>query len=721
MSTTDPVESLRPLLQPASIAIVGASRTPGKSGNMVLQNLVKGGFGGRIFPINPAADKIEGLPCFPSIAALPERPDCAMLVIPASEMVEAVQQCAKAGVRTVVVAASGFSETGEDEDIKRQATLAEIARSSGMRMLGPNTNGVLNTVDHMQLGYNSEYQQLIETGNISMVSHSGALFSGIARSLRQFGVGLCKFIPVGNEADIDMLDLLAFLIRDKATRVIGLVMEGIRDGARLRALAQEAEAAGKPIVALKVGRSSVGVQATMAHSSRLAGSSRAYDSLFEACNIAVARSVEGLAGGCALLAGRTENSVKGDQRLVCVTTSGAGGALLCDFADEHGFALAGDETGEWKGKAAPIIAKIPARGRIRNPIDMGSLDPGWTELTNVYAAIDLDGFSGPTAVYNHIARQPSMDKALARSLIERKNKTGKPVMLVAPGGLVEEIEAQYRTGGIPVFHDIATGFESLHCHYATLPRQPVSTREPAKAAAGQTSQIRAVLQSKLASSKSKSPLSETDSADVLRAAGAPVVESTFVRSAEEALAAATASGYPVVCKALAPGVAHKNEHGFVIANIGDAAALEDCIATLDRRIKEQGFERKQVPMVIQPMIRSQFELILGVTYEPGLGHFLVAGFGGIHTEALDEVTLIPVPASDEDIRSKLAGSKVGRVLARLKGASDPFALTVSALAALQAVIAAAGDLVESIDVNPFLIGEKCIAVDALIVPRASVT
>src|SRR6185503_13950742 len=332
MSTTDPVETLRPLLQPASIAIVGASRTPGKSGHMVLQNLMRGGFGGRIFPINPAADKIEGLPCFPSVEALPERPDCAMLVIPASEMVEAVQQCAKAGVRTVVVAASGFSETGEDEDIKRQATLAEIARSSGMRMLGPNTNGVLNTVDHMQLGYNSEYQQLIETGNISMVSHSGALFSGIARSLRQFGVGLCKFIPVGNEADIDMLDLLAFLIRDKATRVIGLVMEGIRDGARLRALAKEAEAAAKPIVALKVGRSSVGVQATMAHSSRLAGSSRAYDSLFEVCNIAVARSVEGLAGGCALLASRTMGSVTGDQRLVCVTTSGAGGALLCDFA-----------------------------------------------------------------------------------------------------------------------------------------------------------------------------------------------------------------------------------------------------------------------------------------------------------------------------------------------------------------------------------------------------
>ena len=159
----------------------------------------------------------------------------------------------------------------------------------------------------------------------------------------------------------------------------------------------------------------------------------------------------------------------------------------------------------------------------------------------------------------------------------------------------------------------------------------------------------------------------------------------------------------------------------MIANIGDAAALEECIATLDRRIKEQGFERKQVPMVIQPMVRSQFELILGVTHEPGLGHFLVAGFGGIHTEALDEVTLISIPASDEDIRRKLAGSKVGRVLSRLKGANDPLALTVNALVALQAVIATSGDLVELIDVNPFLIGEKCIAVDALIVPRAPAT
>ena len=517
-----------------------------------------------------------------------------------------------------------------------------------------------------------------------------------------------------------MLDLLAFLIRDEPTRVIGLVVEGIRDGARLRALAKEAKAAGKPIVALKVGRSSVGMQATLAHSSRLAGSGRAYDALFDACNIAIVRSVEGLAGGCALLTGRTAQSTVGDQRLVCVTTSGAGGALLADFASDHALPLAGDASGEWEGQAAPIIRALPARGRVRNPVDMGSLDHDWKGLAPLYAAIELDGLNGPSAVYAHVATRSVMDDALTRTLIERRNRTGKPIMVVAPGGLLDPVEAQYRSAGIPVFHDISTGFESLNCHYATLPAHPAAAGGATQSGdPRQASEARTVLESKLRATKAASPLSETDSADVLRAAGVPVVTSTIVRSAADAATAAAASGYPVVCKALAPGVAHKNEHGFVIANIGDAGTLQTSLATLDQRIRQQGFDRNQVPIVIQPMIRSQLELIIGVSHEPGLGHFLVAGLGGIHTEAFDEVALIAVPSSEEQIRSRLAASRVGRILSGLKGQPDALSRTVSALAALQAIITSSGDLVESIDVNPFLIGNECIAVDALIVPRAS--
>ncbi|MCC6888286.1 MAG: acetate--CoA ligase family protein [Hyphomicrobiales bacterium] len=716
MVRQDPVESLRPLLQARTIAIVGASRTPGKSGHSVLENLLRGGYPGRIFPVNPSANEIEGITCFPSVKQLPERADCAFLVIPAKEMVQAIRDCSDAGVRSVVVAASGFAETGEAEDVERQATLADIARASGIRMLGPNTNGVLNTVDRMQLGYNSEYREQIPSGTISMVSHSGALFSGIARSLRRFGAGLCKFIPVGNEADIDMLDLLEFLIRDDTTRVIGLVVEGIRDGARLRALASEALAAGKPIVALKVGRSSTGVEATLAHSSRLAGSARAYDALFDACNIATVRSVEGLAGGCALLAGRSASAAEGDQRLVCVTTSGAGGALLCDFAEEHGFLLAGDPAGEWEEPAASIINALPARGRIRNPIDMGSLDPGWLQLPNVFAALEKDGLNGPVAVYTHVARRPSMDHALTNALIERQNRTGKPTMIVAPGTLVDQVEAQYREGGIAVFHDIATGFESLNCHYSTLPRGDGTAQSQRMENRG-TGGVRSILESQLASAKDRSALTETASAEILRAAGVPVVASTIVQSVEQAMSAAADIGFPVVCKALAPGVAHKNEHGFVIAGISNAQALKTSLATLEERIARSGFNRADVPIVLQPMIRAQVELILGVNYEPGLGHFLVAGLGGIYTEAFDEVTLFAFPSPTEQIQMRLAASRVGRILSHLKGSPDALRQTVQALAALQVTVAAAGDMIDSIDVNPFLVGDHCIAVDALIVPK----
>jgi acyl-CoA synthetase (NDP forming) len=719
MMTPDTLDTLRPLLQPKSIAIVGASRTPGKSGHSAVQNLVNGGFAGRIFPVNPSADEIEGLKCFESIAAIPERPDCAMLVVPAGAMVKAARECADAGVRSVIIAASGFAETGEAANVERQRALTEIAKSRGMRMLGPNTNGILNTAAHMQLGYNSEYRERIPAGHISIVSHSGALFSGIARSLRRFGTGLCKFIPVGNEADIDMLDLLAFLIHDESTRVIGLVMESIANGARLRALAAEARNIGKPIVALKVGRSSIGVEATLAHSSRLAGSSGAYDALFEACNIAVVRSVEGLAGGCALLAGRTPLSVQGDQRLVAVTTSGAGGALLADFADRHRLTLAGDAAGQWDGTAAATIAALPARGRIRNPIDLGSLDADWLQLADVYSAIERDGLTGPSVVYAHIAVRPRMDDALFRALIERKKRTETPVVLIVPGGLTDLMEDQYRSEGIPVFHDIATAFESVDCHYATLFGSAVETAEPLPGGDMRTGAVADLLRTKVRANQGATSLSETESGAILRAAGVPVVESATVRSEADAIAAAEACGYPVVCKVLAPSVAHKDARGFVITGIQDIKELREALATLDDRIARQGFARRDVDIVIQKMIRSQFELILGVSHEPGLGHFLLAGFGGIYAEAFDEAVLFAVPSSKAGIRARLGRSRIGRVLACVKGREDALSQTVDVLMALQAIVATSSDLIGSIDVNPFLIGGQCIAVDALIVPRAN--
>ena len=717
MQEEDGARSLRALLEPSSIAIVGASRTVGKSGNSAVRNLLGGKFGGRIYPINPSATEIEGLTCYPSIAALPEPPDCAMLVIPAGEMVKAARECGEAGTRSLIIAASGFAETGEADDIRRQDELRQIAKECGLRMLGPNTNGILNTAQRLQLGYNSEYREFIAPGSISIISHSGALFSGIVRSLRKLGAGLCKFVPVGNEADVDMLDLLEFMIHDDATRVIGLVMEGVSDGPRLRHLAICAQQTGKPIVALKVGRSSVGVEAALAHSSRLAGSSRAYDALFDSCRIAAVRSVEALAGGCALLSTRPPRSMTGDQRLICVSTSGAGGALLADFADEHGLRFAGDSTGEWQGPAAEKIGAMPARGRIRNPVDLGSLDADWKLLADVYDALEADGLDGPTAAFAHVAVRPIMDKSLKDALIARKSRTGKPIVLVVPGGLTEELEDSYRESGIPIFYDMATAFDSLQCHFSTLPlniTQSVSREcdftQGAEAAAS-------MLDAWRDSNPDAVTLSEWDSSNVLREAGLLIVPSCSVTSLEDALAAASRVGYPVVCKALVPNVAHKNAMGLVIARIPNADGLAAAFEAITQRVRDLGHSSSEVPFILQKMVASELEVIVGVSYEAGLGHFLIAGLGGIYAEVLDEAVLLPVPSTPAEIHGKIANSRLGKILNSLKSSRELLAQVVDALDVLQSLITAAGDRIESIDVNPFLIGETCMAVDALIVPR----
>jgi acyl-CoA synthetase (NDP forming) len=715
------IADLTPLFRPRSVAIVGASRAPGKNSHYVVRNLVRCGYAGRIFPVNPVAEEIEGLPCYASLAEIPERPDCAMLVIPASETVEATQQCADAGVRAVIIGASGFAEMGTAEGVSRQAQLKQIAHASGMILLGPNTNGILNANDRLSLGYNAEHGERFEAGPVSIISHSGALFGGVVRTLRHFGVGISKFVPVGNEAALNMLDILEYVIDDAATGVIGLVMEGISDGARLRRLAKRAREAVKPIVALKVGRSMVGIEAALAHSSRLAGGTRAYDALLLACGIASVRSVEALTGACALLAMREQAAIRSDRRLICVATSGAGGALMADFAADRHMVLAGGSRGEWEGEVAAATAKLKTSGRIRNPIDMGSLARDWSQLGLIYAALERDGLNGPTAVYAHIAPQPKMNEILLSSLAERKQRTGAPIVIVAPGGLDDDIEARYIDHGIPVYHDITTCFESLNCHFSTL-ADDASALVQTIADTPDVRDLADLLRGTCGTSGTTRVLSELASATIIRAAGVPVVESRIVASSAEAVETADQLQYPVVLKALAPGIAHKNAYGLVTANIFDAATLSKAYRRLERRITDLGHLRTEVTLLVQPMIASMAELIIGISSEPSLGLFLVAGLGGIHAEELDEAVLIAIPASREAIVSSIASSVVGRILARVSkdsGRDDIVGRLVDAMQALQRIATLYPDLIESVDINPLLLTPTGFtAVDALVVVAA---
>ena len=672
------------LFKPKQVAIIGASRTPGKLGHSVLKNLVNGAYPGRVYAINPAALELEGKRGYRSIREVPEKVDCAFLAIPAAAIPDALHECAEAGVRVAVLGAAGFAELGTEEGVQRQKTVADIARKSGMRLVGPNTNGILSTVDRLSLGYNASHAERFAPGNVSFVSHSGALMDAIARRLYRAGGALSKFIPAGNEADLDLLDYLEYLAADDSTTVIGLVIEALSDGPRFMRLAREAR---KPIVALKIGRSAVGAGATLAHSSRLAGSTRAYEALLREAGVATVKTVEALAGGCAILSTRRQTE---DRRVVCVTTSGAGGAILADFAAERSLPLAGTRNGDWEEAIAAELADIPTLGPVRNPIDMGSVGPDWSQLADIFAILERNGVRGPTVVYAHSAPAPGWDENMAEALIARGRRCEAPVLLLAPGGLRSEVETRYAEGGIPLFHDTAACFDSLQCWYRarTAPQSGEAPR----------------LSRHIAIDDRVGFLSEARSAEVLREAGVPMVRSETVSFLDEAKAAAAAVGYPVVLKALAPGVAHKNAHGLVALAIRDPQALEDAFHRMKSKLAEE------VPFLVQPMIAATAELIAGVGREAPLGHFVVFGLGGVHAEALDQVTLLPIPASAATLRARIESSRLAHIA--------PVEDLARVLEALQALVLEHPERIDSIDVNPLLVtAEGCMGVDALIVFR----
>jgi acyl-CoA synthetase (NDP forming) len=328
-------------------------------------------------------------------------------------------------------------------------------------------------------------------------------------------------------------------------------------------------------------------------------------------------------------------------------------------------------------------------------------------MNELFAAQEADGWSGPVAAFTHNLPNIAGSQLIADMLIARQERTGSPVVVVAPGDLAEPVVARYREAGLPFFRDVATAFDSLQAYYDTLPRNP-----PAASAAAA---ILGPLAERLHAADG--PLSEIDSAAILRQAGVPMVQSHRVADEAGALAAASRTGFPVVLKALAPGIAHKDRMGFVIPGIRDAVSLREAWSALRARVEGAGFTDDTVMFILQPMVVAKAELIVGVSWEEPLGHFLVVGLGGVYAEVLDAVTLFPIPTAPERLAAAIDGDRLGR-LVRLIGGEAALSQLVGTLDGLQRLILAHGDDIRAIDINPLLIGDDgCMAVDALIVPK----
>lgn len=675
-------EALHALFHPRAVAVIGASDDATKHGYIVLTNVRNTGFGGGVYGISRRLEQVDGIPCYPDIALVPEPVDTAFLAIPAEAAVQAVRDCARAGLSSVIVGSAGYAESLDAGGAERQRDLRRAAGEAGIRIVGPNCNGIYNAHCPVSIGFNTSHAKRQTPGGISIFSHSGALFDAMAGRLAMLGAGLSLFASAGNEADLSVLDYMEYGIGHPPTRVICLLIDSLDDGARFRRLAQAAYEAGKHVVALKLGKSEAGAAAAVAHSSRMTGDDAAYGALFAAAGVAAAETLEGLMTAAALL----DRYGRRPGALGSLSTSGAGASLLADRCAALGVRLA--------ALSEETCRALDARkvfSRIGNPLDLGIFG-GMRRSADVPTLLMRDpGVSVGLGLVHSM--NPWQGDPYRAAMAAAREASGKPLLLVTPGGLPAAERETYRASGIDVFTDTDILLEGIR---ALLAPPPDALAE---------AEAEAPPQAELAARQPTEP----ESLRLLAGFGVNTVPTLECDSAADAVAAATRLGYPVVLKGVARGVAHKSDLGLVHVGL----LTPDAVA--------QAFAAVKCPrVVVQPMIRGEVEAIAGVTRAPGVGLVLVAGLGGVFAEALGDVTTFAAPCSRAAIEARLAGGSLGRVLGSPRWRhKDAAGAMVDLLLGLQSAALALGEAVAAIDVNPVILGAAgAVAVDALVVPAA---
>ena len=675
-------DALHALFHPRAVAVIGASDDSTKHGYIVLTNIRDTGFKGGIFGISRRLTNVDGIPCFPDLASVPEQVDTAFLAIPAEAAVQAVRDCAAAGLKAVIVGSAGYAESLDAGGVERQRDLQRVADEAGIRIVGPNCNGIYNAHHPVSVGFNTSHAKRQTPGGISIFSHSGALFDAMAGRLKMLGAGLSLFASAGNEADMSVLDYMEYGIGHAQTRVIALLIDSLDDGPRFRRLALAAHEAGKHVVALKIGGSEAGAAAAVAHSSRMAGDDASYHALFAASGVATVKTLEGLMTAAALL--DKYGSCPG--QLGSLSTSGAGASLIADRCEALGVPLA--------TLAPDTFAAIDAHkmfSRTGNPLDMGIFG-GMKRSAEVPSLLMGDpGVSVCLALVHSM--NPWQGDPYRAAMGKARETSGKPLLVVTPGGMPDAERQTYKDRGIDVFTDTDILLEGIGALMAAPP-EPIP--------AGQTTALSAP-------ALPNRQLTEPESLSLLATFGVRTVPTVVCASAADAVAAATRLGYPVVLKGVADGIAHKRDMGLVHVGLRDPDAVVAACAAVNCPT-----------VIVQAMISGDLEAIAGVTRSDGVGMVLIAGLGGIFAEALHDVTTFALPVNRSFIEAGLAKGSLGRVLASPRWKHrDSFTAFVDALMGLQEAALALGDQLRAIDINPVILGgHGAIAVDALVIPAS---
>jgi acetyltransferase len=717
------MNDLAPIMNAQSIVVIGASKTEPhelKLTGRPIKFLRKHGYGGRIVAVNPKYEELDGVPCYPSVTAIPHAVDVAAIMLPKARIFETVEECGRKGVKAVMIFSSGFGELG-DQGRRDQDDLVALAHRYGMTLIGPNAAAVVSVANRMVLSFLTAFgQQELTQGNIAFASNSGALLSTGVRLADDKGFGFSLLASIGNEADVTLSDFVAHAVRDEPTKVIAAFVEGIKDGPGLLRAATEAAQADKPVVLVKVGTSDRGGRVATSHTGAITGDDRAFSAAFKQYGITRVKDLTELVDVATLFA----RYPTPDTPEAVIVSVGSGGAaeLMADLADQHGVELidfAPDVRRDLEELLTPFSILV-------NPIDIAGMTSDLNEEPRLFRRM-----------MEYLLRQPSigffgviipvlpyMDQ-LAQHIVELVAQFGKPIIpMLVGGGETPRCAEIFGRNRIPFFATAEQGARGMkllqdrarfQARRAAMPPDAVSSVD-----ANRRERTLAALRALRAAGRSSVTL--RDAGPLLADYGLPLPQQALVRSREEARAAAGTLGYPLAMKIESPKILHKTEIGGVrlgIATMDDVDAAFDALIAAGRAaVAESDIDG----VLMQKMVRPNAEMILGSTRDPRLGHVLLAGLGGVLVELFQDVALRLPPLSPDEAHAMVMETRTAKLLAgyRGKAAADQPALE-RALVAFSELVADAGDLIDEIEINPLFVldrGAGVLVGDALLTLRA---
>jgi len=695
-----PFGDLSAILSPSTVAVIGASEDPAKFGGRVFRYLTAGSWSGRAIAVNPRLATVQGHAAAPSIANVQVPVDLAVIAVPPDAVEASVDACVEAGVRAALVFASGFAEAGSGGRA-RQDALVQRARQGGMRLAGPNCIGAVDVHARFAASFATMWSSWQAPGPVSIFSQSGAMASYCYELLRERGIGVSLWMSTGNEADVTVGECIAHAANDPRTRVIVAALEGVSDGPRLAHSLALARAAGKAVIVLKVGRSSVGQAAAASHTGSLAGEHRIFDAIARQAGALVAGTFSeaiDLAVAFALL------PVPAGRRLGIVSCTGGGNIMAADRAHERGL----DVPELDRSTRNRLDAMLPG-GNSRNPVDVTAMVLADMELmvapvAEVAASPCVDAVV--VFLTSAFRTEPQFDELLQRFARHELLRCGKPIAYC----LVTSHPGARRLpmAGYPCFQ------EPAHAVDAIAAMNDWRAAEPRAAA----------LLRKIAAPRLPVPAlpPQPDEASLLAFLGehgVPGAPTRLARSRDEALTYAEVLGPTIAMKVSIPGLAHKTELGGVVLGIVDPGQAARIFDMLDakRRAHDPGDEGG---VVVQTQVQGVVEILLGAQHDRDFGPMLTVGLGGQWTEILDDVALRMPPVDEQEARAMLDELRGAALLRGARGRPPAdLAAAAHAIAAFSRVVAAAE--LDSLEINPFVLGEAGKggwAVDAKLVARA---